>query len=493
MLRSFVRLMVVVLLLTSPTTLIAQIVPIRTVPVASGDQFLTLPSANLGMGGVRLAIDDSIADPWSNPAKGVFLTESAFLSSPVFYGISGGGGSGKTFPLAGLFRGGEWFGGASLALQQIDNSRNGDQIWLDPFVRWEGPARRLSDASSRNLYAAGFLGRRLGRGPWSLGLAASTAHLDALDGVDLLYAGADRIEQSGSLGDVRVGLYRVGAKDRLSVTVAHNRVSMTHDVSYLDFVWDQNPENPPVVQGRLEVNEDQTRSWGAEIAWDHDLAAPGWRIGTSATVNRKSHPKIPNYSIQNIPRDPGLTWAYEAGFGLARVKGPTTFGLDVVIQPIWSETWQEADVQTSTATGGIIAIGDKTIENEFFFTNILLRAGLSHQLDDFGLQLGLEVRSYDYTLEQTDHVAASFRDQDETWMEWTPSFGATFRFSDLELRYGGRLTTGTGQPGVSRNFDDAVASAFESTADFIIAPEAPLTLQDATVMTHQFSVRIPIR
>ena len=28
---------------------------------------------------------------------------------------------------------------------------------------------------------------------------------------------------------------------------------------------------------------------------------------------------------------------------------------------------------------------------------------------------------------------------------------------------------------------------------FILAPQGPLTLQDATVMTHQISVRIPIR
>ncbi|HSD33055.1 MAG TPA: hypothetical protein VLB49_14145, partial [Gemmatimonadales bacterium] len=30
----------------------AQIIPIRSVPLAQGDQFLIFPSANLGMGGV---------------------------------------------------------------------------------------------------------------------------------------------------------------------------------------------------------------------------------------------------------------------------------------------------------------------------------------------------------------------------------------------------------------------------------------------------------
>ena len=469
----------------------AQLVPIRTVPVASGDQFLTLPSANLGMAGVGLAVNDSLGDPWSNPAKGVFIDESSFLGAPTFYGISDGGGSGKTFPLTGLFRGSEWFGGASLALQQVDDSR-GDRFFIDPWVLWNGPPRRLRDVSSRNLYASGLVGRRLGSGPWSLGLGASTAHLDAIDGVDLLYAGADRIEQSGNASDVRLGLYRDGEQERLAIVLVHNRISMTHDVTYIDFLWDDQFRRP-VAEARIEINEDKTHQWGGQLSWDRDLSAPGWRVGAAATVNRKSHPKIPNYSIQNIPRDPGKTWAYEAGFGFARVRGPTTFGIDVVVQPIWSETWQEADADVVTDDGGVIEAGGRTIENEFFFTNVILRAGLSHQLEDVGLQGGLEVRSYDYTLEQINHVEGSFRDQDESWMEWTPTVGATFRFSDLELRYAGRLTTGTGQPGTAQSFRGEADTALGPGSDFIVAPEGPLTLQDASVLTHQLTLRIPIR
>ena len=471
--------------------LAAQLVPIRTVPVASGDQFLVLPSTNLGMAGVRFAVNDSLGDPWANPAKGVFIDESSFLGSPTFYGISDNGGSGKTFPLAGLFHGSEWFGGASFALQQVDNS-SGNRFSIDPFVQWIGPARRLSAVSSRNLYASGFVGRRLGSGPWSIGLAASAAHLDAVDGVDLLYAGADRIDQSGTASDLRLGLYRGGERDRLAIVLVNNRISMTHDVMYVDVTWDD-PMQRPVAEARIEINEDKTRTWGGQVSWDRDLTAPGWRIGAAATVNRKSHPKIPNYSIQNIPRDPGTTWAYEAGFGFGRTRGPTTFGIDIAVQPIWSETWQEADEDVMTSDSLLIEAGGRTIENDFFFTNVILRAGLSHQLEDIGLQGGLEVRSYDYTLEQTNHVESSFRDQDESWMEWTPTFGVTFRFSDLELRYAGRLTTGTGRPGIAQVFRGEGDATLSAAADFIVAPEAPLTLQDASVLTHQLTLRIPIR
>jgi hypothetical protein len=88
-------------------------------------------------------------------------------------------------------------------------------------------------------------------------------------------------------------------------------------------------------------------------------------------------------------------------------------------------------------------------------------------------------------------VAVTFRDQDETWMEWSPSLGAALRLSDVELRYAGRLTTGTGRPGIA--LTPQAAGAKDALADFIVAPQGPLTLQDARVATHQLSVRIPVR
>ena len=468
----------------------AQVIQVKSVPVASGDQFLVLPSANLGMGGVTLAVDDSLADPWTNPAQGVFVTEPALLGAPTLYGISDGGGNGRTLPVAGLFRGGRWFGGAALALQQIDNSVERDSwIWVRP-VAWVGDAPRLSDASNRNLYVQGLVGARLGAGSWSLGLGLSAASLDAVDGVDLLYANAQGIRQSGTTGDVRLGLYRNGGRDRLGLVVVHDRLSMTHDVTYVDIVWDS-VMRMPRARERVEVNEDRTRTWGAQATYDRSLAAPGWRLGTMATVNRKSHPKIPNYEIQNIPRDPGTTWAYEVGLGLSRQRGPTAFGLDVVLQPIWSNTWQEADQAVKTASGQVIEKGGRTIENDFFFTNVVLRTGFAYAAGPATVQVGVEVRSYDVALEQRDRVAVTFRDQDETWMEWSPSLGAAVRIADVELRYAARLTTGTGRPGVAPTAQ--AAAVREALADFIVAPEGPLTLQDATVTTHQISVRIPIR
>ena len=484
------------LIVLAGTGVTAQLIPIRTIPVASGDQFLTVPSQTLGMGGVTIAVDDSLADGWVNPAKGIFIRETSFLIAPTFYGISDHGGGGKTFPIVGLFQGDAWFGGAALVVQQIVNPDERWEIFVDPIFFRDAQPQRLSNVSSRNLYARGFIGRRVDSGPWSVGLGFSTSQLNAVDGVDLLYAGADRIDQSGSASDLRLGLYRTGGRDRISLVGVYNSISMTHDVTWTDFIWGEEscsdpPGCPPVVSRRIEINEDKTRTIGGHVNWDRDLDAPGWRIGATATLNQKSHPKIPNYQIQNIPRDPGTTWAYEAGFGISRTRGETTFGIDVVLQPIWSETWQEADERITTGTGTVIQPGGRTIENDFFFTNIIFRTGLSHQLGDSELQAGLELRSYDYQLDQVNHIESSFRDLNESWMEWSPTIGAVLHLSDIDLRYMGRLTTGTGQPGIAWEWEEG-AGPMARANDFIIAPSGPLTLQDALVHTHQLSVRIPI-
>ena len=139
--------------------------------------------------------------------------------------------------------------------------------------------------------------------------------------------------------------------------------------------------------------------------------------------------------------------------------------------------------------GATIRKGDRTIENQFFFTNVQMRLGLAHETERLGFQLGVEVRSYDCSLEQRDNLENTVRDQDESWMEWTPSIGARVKFPEFELGYVGRMTTGSGRPGVRWEGPRAAAAA---NADFIVAPSGPLTLQDARVLTHQLMVSIPI-
>ena len=234
---------------------------------------------------------------------------------------------------------------------------------------------------------------------------------------------------------------------------------MTHDVSYVQIGW--TPMGTPLPFFLTRTHHDRTRTWGAQVGWDHALTAPGWRVGTVATVNRKSHPSIPDYEIQNIPRDPGVTWATELGVGVARTRGGTELGLDLLFQPKWSHTWQEANEPVVTVGGVVLLEGENTVDNDFFFTDVVLRAGMSQEMGSVSVQGGLELRSYAYGLDQNDRVSNTLRHADEAWMEWSPSVGATFQLGDVETALRGTPhhrdgpprhrahTPGSGGPGVA--------------------------------------------
>jgi hypothetical protein len=242
---------------------------------------------------------------------------------------------------------------------------------------------------------------------------------------------------------------------------------------------------------RIEENLDRTNSAGLHAAFTAPVGN-GWRAGTILTVNRKSHPKIPNYDLVNIPRDPGDSWAFNLGAGLGHQRGPLRFGVDVVYEPVWSETWAEAADTVRTVGGTLLQPGDHTVENDFFLSNLHLRLGLGRETRRWGFQLGLRASSHETELEQWNVITAVRRDQDESWMEWTPSLGAMVRFPDLEIRYAGWITSGTGRPSVNFAIRGDRAAAAESAADFLIAPAGPLVLQEAHVTTHQLTVRLPL-
>src|ERR1043165_9122183 len=60
----------------APRALPAQIIDLKTTPLAGSDQFTFYPSTGLGITGVSIAIDDSLHDPFTNPAKGKRLNRA---------------------------------------------------------------------------------------------------------------------------------------------------------------------------------------------------------------------------------------------------------------------------------------------------------------------------------------------------------------------------------------------------------------------------------
>ncbi|MFQ5866048.1 MAG: hypothetical protein ACE5IW_12545 [bacterium] len=480
---------ILLLILFLPAISQAQIISLKSIPVASGDQFLVFPSQNLSMGSISIALDDPLLDPFVNPAKGVHVRGTRLFGSPTLYNISDKNGAARTLPLGALFAAEKWFGGFSLAVQQLEAPEPTNFIIFRPGPDFSQPL--LSDKNSYNLYASGLIGTKLSGSNVSVAAGVTWCDLDAVDGVDFLYAQSLDIEQFGHMVDYRIGLFSDLSGDRsFEALLLHRRFNMTHDVTYPVWILEQST-NGTLDEPQVERNLDRTNTWGLHLGYVLPLTPDEWRIGGIFTANRKSHPKIPNYELMNIPRDPGNSWAFDFGVGVSRTNGPATFGLDLIFEPIWSNTWAAASEPVETQSGWIIPPGGKTIVNDFKFTNWLLRIGIGRQEKTFGFQFGLQVRLIRYRLEQNNKIEESYRSQKESWAEWTPSVGLTLNFPEFQVRYTGRLTTGTGRPGVAWN---GIRSAeMADFSDFIVAPSGPLTLQEAVVLTHQISVAIPIR
>lgn len=476
----------------------AQVVPIKTAPVATGSQFQLHPSQARGMGGVHLAVDDTLGDAFVNPATAARLDGTWAYSAPSHYTITGPDGGARTLSVGVLVDRGRWFGGLAGALQQLNpgaqsRSRGGfpcpncftTTVW-SPSI----DVRPLRETSAENQYVTGLVGRQL-TDQWALAGLVQWAGLGAMEGVDLMYPGNRGLRQDGHRLDVRVGLLREWNDRSLQVLLVHDRVDMQHDVRTVQFVQPESGDEwvPNVQWNRYH---DRTNTWGVHLAYDRPLGTDGWRLGTVLTGNRKGHPKIPNYDLMNIPRDPGTSWASTLGVGISHTDGRTTIGADLLVAPIVSETWANAQERIEQPDGGTIAPGERTVTNDFTFANTTLRTGLRHRQDWWTLQAGLNVRTTRYWLTQKDRVLQTTRDQYEDWSEWTLTWGGGVEWGALTLRYTGDLTLGTGQPGVDSG-GVIPAAEFAAAGDFVVAPRGPLALRERQVFTHQISLVLPLR
>lgn len=475
----------------------AQTITPRTVPVHMNQQFDILASDRAGMAGVSIALDDPLLDPFVNPAKATRLKLGLVSVAPYFHSVSEDRGSGRTLPLSGAGSFGRWAAGGLFALQQLDRSR----------LAWNAP---ISERTATNQYVMGILARDLGNGV-SIGGSAYWAELGAAEGVDLLYSGSDRIQQAGSAADLRLGLTKEWSGDRVFETVLlRSSFEMTHDVHYPATMRVTPPNTQTPVPARSEQNHDQTTTWGAHAEYTQPVGTDGWRLGWLGTVNRLSHPKIPDYRIGEVitvPRDPGHTWAYNVGVGMSKRSGTAVFGFDVVLEPMFSTTWAEAARDTMTARGTTIAKGGHTVDNRFRFSNSMIRFGFanseraaSDSSSKSGFQIGLAVASIKYRLWQTDLVRDSSRVQDEHWMEWTPTIGFRLGGSGHEIRYTLSLTCGTGGDCLPCPLlilciggGDAVTVAPPTPGGVIAAPTASLRFDGGRVTTHRLMVSFRIR
>lgn len=504
----FCSILIVSSLASIPRDAVAQLIGLKTVPVAAGEQFAIFPSLNRSMGGASIAMDDPLLDPFVNPAKGGRVTYPLFFSSPTFYGVSEGNGVTRTLPVGALFGSPRWFGGAIAAMQQIEMGgrlANGF-VPIDPASTVVLPSRSaLAEKSSTNKYFQGMVGRKFGDGRFALAASAMFADLNMLDGIDQLFVNAWEIEEFGHMEDYRLGFTGTFPGERtLEAVLVHNRFSMTHDVTTVDWALTDSLNWRFTPQVSQEANLDQTNTWGVHVGYVQPIGKSAWRVGGILTANRKLHPKIPTFDLaavelpqaRLIPRDPGDSWVYNIGLGISKHERNTTFGLDVVYEPGVSYTWADDTRDVTAADGSIIPAGGKTVENWFVFSNASLNAGINQDVDNTAFQLGLRVHSVDYRLRQQDHVEMTRRTQNEGWIEWTPSWGFRVRFSGLELRYQGSASSASHFPFINPDFDGddllRVADAGGFT-NVLAAPRGDLVVPDLTVTSHRLAISVPIR
>jgi hypothetical protein len=467
----------------------AQSLTLKTVPIPTGDQFFLLPSRGAGMGGIYAAVRDTLGDPWGNPATGARLQGVTLFAAPGGYAISNDMGAGIALSAGSQFRAGDWFGGGAAAIQQIDNP---NQNWFG----WEFPERdRFIQEALDNDYVQLYVGRRINERT-AVGASVYHAGLRGVESIGQLYAGSAQIDQDGGLTDYRVGLvhdFRSGAT--LEAVLLHSRLNMTHDVGYV--TWTQTEQvgqfgnwEPSV---RIEQNLDRTRTSGVHLGLELPLPQEGETLGFGLTANRKTHPKIPNYEIANIPRDPGNSTVFAMTAGYARRTGPSTVGFELTFSPARTHTWGEAEERITVPGGGTIPIGGKTVENWFRFSNARAAAGFERDAGNvFAYRLGFGMNWYRYRLTQTRHVQATTSKTRESWFEWSPTWGLTLRPEGFSIHYTGRLTA-KGFPDLFTVTEDlAVNVPGDGGIDFLPAVSQPVQLDDFATWSHQLSVMIAV-
>ena len=358
----------------------------------------------------------------------------------------------------------------------------------------------LANEARGNRYVLATLGKVIPKTGLSIGGSASWAGLHGIQSIDQVYAGGARINPDGSAVDLRLSVLKEWTGRRsLTALLLHNRFNVTQTVLYLDPFWDPAAQTQKL-RPRIEDNVEQSRTWGLHLEYVYPLTSPGWRVGWVATTNLKSHPKIPTYRIpdvvQSIWGDPGHSQAFNLGVGLARSRGGTTLGADLIYEPIWSHTWADAEAPIGTAGGGMLATGEKTVENWFRFSNAIARFGFAHEFQaeegrSTTVRFGLAAHSISYSMSQKDHVQSSARGLRDGWTEWTPTWGVGVRFTGWELHYRGSVT-GTELLRIGRGDDVTLVDA--GGGGNILAPTTRAGgLEALRVTTHQISVSVPIR
>ena len=485
----------------------AQVIAVKTAPIADGGQFAFLPSANLGMGSLSIALPDSALDPFINPATGARLSGVRVFGAPTFFSVTRKAGGGLTLPLGASVSSGPWFTQLLVAMQDIDRTGNDGPV-VSPLAatadsRAPQPTTDVAatpdddKASRENRYVHGTIGRRFGHG-LSLASSASWWRLNMVDGVELYYPVNDQVRQHGEASDVRIGLLKeFGPGHSLEAVALHNRFAMNQDVASTETLWDPTLRQF-TFRARVAPNADETDTWGLHVGYRRPLADSTWHVGAILTANRINQPRLPAYDLPEVPSDAARAQAYDIGAGISRSTRQLVAGFEAVYEPIWRHSWVRAGEPTEARDGTPIDAGTTVLENDFRFHNAIARLGLGFGVPIVGehaltFEAGGELRAIRYRLEQQDAIQVTRVASTQGWNEWTRSWGVSYRFAGAAVQYRGNLTTGASRPGFDDDGGVVFAPGIDARPCCGQQVAFGLRFDDVRTTTHQISFSVPIR
>lgn len=438
----------------------AQIIPVKTVPIAEGDQFTFLPSANRGMAGVGIALPDSLLDPFTNPATGARVRRSHVFSSPSVYSLSRNRSNGSTLPVGAFVRARSVFVGGGFALQKLTAPRQEDgSIFAISTVL--APASEIEPRS--NQYAFALIGSTSRGFLPAWGASLFWSRLGGVEGTELLYPLSQNVRQHADAVTLRAGVMKeLTPRQTLEAVIVHNRFASQHEVNYVEFIWDPATRRP-LQRIFVDQNFERTHVWGIQIQHRRTLSDSTWTIGTSVVANRSDRLDHPTQGMMSVTRDPGESSALNAGVGVARTSNGTTFAADAIYEPIWSRA-RESDTDV-----------------HYRFSNAILRGGVKHELSSesadvkLQLQLGMQLRSINHSR--------------RSWTEWLHTWGMSVRALEFDMHYQGRVHSGVNRPGAPEFPNDVF------TLDVLRGPfsQPQPVLLPVRVTTHHLSISVPIQ
>jgi hypothetical protein len=479
----------IILLLFMLTELIySQEIHLRTVPLAASNQGDFYPSLSRGMGNLSIAFDDPLSDPLINPAKTYKLEGLRLFFSPTRntwsnedgQAVSTSSGLAKYTGTAinsmpfGLFMKKEnFFTGGIVSYQSYSSERSIPNGWLN---------NNTKNDIGNNIYLLGLVGAYFPELKLSVGCSVSWSELDAMDGVNLLYPGSYDIKQYGRSLNYKIGfLGELSKRDQLEFVIARTTFKSFHEVTYgLPYLW---YEDNWISQYRTELNKDESKGWVIHTKYNNSINDEV-KVGVIFTINWKEHPKIPNYALANIPRDPGSSTAYNIGIGIVKSGERTLLGFEYIYEPMTSYTWAEAGEGNPS-----FPLSFRTVENFFDFYNHIFRGGIYTHTDISWLdyRLGIQLYFNKYNLKQNDNILNTSRTVNENWLETTICGGLTINISGFQILYSLQVILGNGIVGSENNFVWPADAAIRSESDFIIAPYASLVVDEIPLVTQQIS------